>query len=733
MSEKYGHLEVVDVADGHSHQPRHDSKKKLTIALILMSVLAFGLFVALCAMASKLHSEPSPSSPPSSSNDCDTSQCITLAAETLTAMDTDVKPCDDFYSYACGGWKASHPIPDDKTRYSTFSVLSDRNDLVLRNILAKNYTKPLEKSTTLFYQSCINEEAINERGNKPVVAKLKELEWTVDNQTAWVDSDRKAFSDRIAQLTRIGISSMFSMGVGPDDKDSSQNAFFLSQGGLSLPDRSYYNTTKSDQYVIALTTYLTELFTLANINNAATLASEVVAFETELAKITVPRAELRDPVKTYNPLNLTQLKQSSSFFNWKGVFESVFPDTKITSSFRTIVSTPSFLSNVSDTMNNLKPSTAVAYLQSRVLLHFARHLSSDFLAVRLNYMHVVYGTKKEAPRWKTCLQRVNSGMGFVLGRSFVDETFNGQSLKIANKMIQRIIDDFIANFPRLEWMDKESRVAAEEKARAISVKVGYPEWLYNDTRLHEEYDGLSFESDYFENVARVDEFQETKSFRDLGKPVDKSKWYMTPSTVNAYYDPSSNEIVFPAGIMQPPFFNAAWPLAANFGGIGAVIGHEISHGFDDQGRQFDGSGNQRDWWTETVVSNFKERADCLMNQYSRFPMSLGAINGALTLGENIADNGGVQASFRALFKESSNTKSLPGVHFTKDQLYFLRYAQVWCRNTRPQETLRLLTTDPHSPSEARVNLPLSNSPTFHSAFSCPKGSPMNPTDTCKLW
>lgn len=528
-----------------------------------------------------------------------------------------------------------------------------------------------------------------------------------------------------------------SMGIGADEKDSMVNVLYVSQSGLTLPDPSYYSKSEN---VDALRAYLTTLFTLSGETEQAAreLASVVVTFEGKLANVTVPKEELRDPVKTYNLVNKTQLQAMAPILDWDALFTTLLPPAPADSTKSSVVSTPSFLLSCSSIVQATPKSTIQAYLRSRLLLSFARHLSEPFRQAGLRYRTKVYGTKSLPSRWKTCVSMVDNMMGFVLGRSFVEETMEGDSRDRALVMIHEIIEDFIKNFPTLDWMDAATRKAAEEKARAITIQVGYPDWIYNDTRIGVEYGGLELAGNdkHFENIVNSRTFDNKKNFDELYKPVDKTKWYMTPPTVNAYYDPSANLIAFPAGILQPPFFSGAWPSAANYGGIGAVIGHEISHGFDDQGRQYDKTGNQRDWWSAAVVDKFKERARCLVNQYSRFHTGSGNVNGNLTLGENIADNGGVQAAMRALLVHRSHatfTSTLPGLDRTPSQTYFIRYAQVWCRNTRPKEELRLLKVDPHSPPGARVNVPLSNNPSFTAAFQCPKGSKMNPEDQCSLW
>jgi endothelin-converting enzyme len=411
--------------------------------------------------------------------------------------------------------------------------------------------------------------------------------------------------------------------------------------------------------------------------------------------------------------------------------------------------TPSYFRGLNDILQNTSKETILRYTQSQLLTGVASHLSQEFRTAVLTFEKVVSGVSAEDPRWQTCLDRTDSALGFALGKLFVDKAFSGNSKTIAESMIQTIVASFKNNLGNLAWMDEPTRQLAREKADAVIYKIGYPDWIQNSTLLAKYYENMTItKNEYFQNVLNIRQYSVKKNQAEIYKPVDKSKWEMTPMTVNAYYNPSNNEIVFPAGILQPPFFDQSYPLAYNYGAIGVVMGHELTHGFDDQGSQYDKAGNLRPWWESSVRQNFNERTECMSEQYSKYEVvtsndgsETSLVNGNLTLGENIADNGGLKEAYDALetalagmtASAAGSLLGLPALNLTKEQLYYVGFAQIWCSNIRPAAAYLSLQQDPHSPHPYRVIGSVSNSVQFANAFRCPADSPMNPSSKCVVW
>eukprot|EP00051_Salpingoeca_urceolata_P004939 m.69033 g.69033 ORF g.69033 m.69033 type:complete len:765 (+) comp13948_c0_seq3:113-2407(+) len=663
---------------------------------------------------------------------CTTPGCLLAAAYTIQSMDQTADPCEDFYQYSCGGWVDSNPIPDDKSRISVFGRLDDQNMATIRQVLEGQpkssggvTTKALE-----YYQACTNMGRINSQS----LALFNDLRQAINPPNVTIEQ-------KLANMHSSGISALFSAGVGQDDKSPKDNALFISQSGIGLPSRDYYinKTVATDAKLKAYNDLIVALFTLlgSSQGDAQLYADAVIDFETQLATAFVPRDDMRDPNSLYNPMDVAQLQQLWTGIDWTQYFTSMFSPLGATAPVvsRVVVTTPDYFTRLGPIYAGADPAMLQRYLEWHTISAYAGSMGQDFLDAIQNYSHVLSGTTTPSPRWLSCIYSTDGALGFILGRLFVEETFGKDSRDIALNMIDKIKASFEDNLPNVEWMDSATAVKAKEKAEAIIQKIGYPDWILNDTKLADHYADLPVSQDHFANKEKARQAEYVRMLKDLDAPVDRTRWGMTPATVNAYYNPGINEIVFPAAILQPPFFGKDHPAALNFGGIGVVIGHELTHGFDDMGRKYDKDGLLHNWWSQSSVANFKEKTQCIVDQYSAFTVDGNHVNGKMTLGENIADNGGLTESFRAFLNSGlASDERLPGLeHLTQEQLFFLSYGQVWCANRRPEEALRLLLVDVHSPPQFRVNGAVANTPEFSRAYQCPSTAKLNQAGKCKVW
>src|SRR5579872_3508771 len=647
----------------------------------------------------------------------------------LKAMDTAVSPCENFYQYACGTWRKSHAIPADRARWSRFDELQEHNLGIERDILEKTAVQnpnrtAVEQKIGDFYASCMDEAAIDAKGIEPIAPTLAAI-----NKA----SSKKDLLSEVGMLYKTNVRVLFSFFVRPDAKNVNEQIADIDQGGLGLPDRDYYLKTdprstelrkKYEDNVAAMFALLAKAEGRAD-NDEAAKAKAVMAIETALAKASMDRVMRRNPDNTYHKMTVAELTTLAPDFAWNGYFQTLgLPPIKTLN-----VGAPDFMKALNTTVSDSSLADLKTYFTWHVLLSNAAVLPSSFQETNFDFFQkTLAGVKEMPPRWKRCVTATDRALGEALGQKFVEVAFSGPSKAKALQLVGEIEKAMASDIKSASWMSPATKDQALTKLDQVTNKIGYPEkWKdYSTVKV--------VRGDYFGDSLRAREFELHRNFAKIGKPVDKTEWGMTPPTVNAYYAPPQNNINFPAGILQPPFYNPKADDAVNLGAIGVVIGHELTHGFDDQGRRFDGAGNLRDWWSPADAKAFETRADCISKEYGGFsPVSGVNLNGRLTLGENAADNGGIHLAY-AVLMDSLAAHTLPSKDgLTPQQQFFLGYAQIWCENTTEESARMQALTNPHSPGQFRVNGVLQNLPEFQQAFSCKKGDPMVSADPCRVW
>jgi putative endopeptidase len=641
-------------------------------------------------------------------------------------LDKSCKPCDDFYQFAMGGWMKANPIPAEYPTWGSFTVLLDKNQQNLRTILeaAEKANAPAgsnERKIGDFYASCMDTAAIEAAGTKPIeeeLLRIAQMKGAMDLQA------------EVAHLQTQGVDAMFRFGSRQDAKDSTQVIATAVQGGLGLPDKDYYlkEDEKSKSLRETYVKHVAKMFELLGDNGetAGAEALTVMTVETAMAKASMSNVERRDPNKTYHRMKLAELKTLTPDFSWEAYFKA----TGHAGLAETNIGQPEFFKSLDAQLTSTSIEDWKAYLRWQVLDTAAQGLPDKFVMEDFEFHgKALVGSKEIQPRWKRCVRATDRNLGEALGQVYVEKYFPPEAKAHALEMVHNLVGALRADLKTLPWMSAETRAAATAKLDAFGVKIGYPDkWR--------DYSSLKIDrTSYMQNELRGAAFEFQRQLNQVGKPVDRNEWGMTPPTVNAYNRSSMNEIVFPAGILQPPFYDPKADDAVNYGGMGAVIGHEITHGFDDQGSKFDAKGNLKDWWTEEDAKNFKERATCVSDQFDGFEVEPGLHqNGKLVLGESIADLGGLTISFAA-YEKSLEGKARPADRdgFTPEQRFFLGWAQVWGANTRAEYARLLTNTNPHPLPRFRGNGPLSNMAEFAKAFGCNKGDAMVREKVCKIW
>jgi putative endopeptidase len=645
-------------------------------------------------------------------------------------FDTTVRPQDDLFLHVNGRWLLSTEIPSDKSNYGSFTALDDAARDNIRAIIEESVRNPTDDNSHKvgdFYRSFMNEELIAEKGLKPLQAQLDEI----DSLSTTEDIVRY-----FGRVNVVGIGSPFGFGIGTDDKNSARYLAAISQGGTTLPDRDYYleNDEKYAQARTALKAYIVRIHELARLPHGDAAAENILKLETALAKAQWSRTELRDAEKRYNLYEAANLKEISASVPWSAFFESVgAPDLKEVN-----VMTPSFFVALETILVETPLDTWKQYCRFRLLDAAADYLTPDFVNAHFElHDRTITGVPEQQPRWKRAVDATSGAgagdfgvLGESLGQLYVQKHFPAESRRRMDELVANLMKTYEASIHKLAWMTDATREKALDKLHKMTTKIGYPdEWR--------DYSGLEIRADdLVGNMLRSAQFEHHRQLDRLDKPVDRKEWGMTPQTVNAYYNPSMNEIVFPAAILQPPFFDALADDAANYGGIGAVIGHEISHGFDDEGSKYDGDGNLQNWWTEADREAFEKLTSQLVTQFEGYePLPGRKLNGKLTLGENIADLSGMAIAYKA-YRMSLGGKDGPVIDgHTSAQRFFLSWAQIWRRKYREDELIRRLVIDPHSPSSFRANGPISNLDAFYEAFSVKPGDKLfkPEADRIQIW
>jgi putative endopeptidase len=632
-------------------------------------------------------------------------------------MDTRISPCEDFYLYASGTWLASNPIPADRASWGAGSELQEANFRVLKQILEEagaDRAAGLDSAqgrVGAFYRSGMDEARIEKDGRKPLEADFARI-------AAIGDAD--ALAREIGRLHRVGTGTAFALFVGQDAKTSTELLAELYQGGLGLPDRDYYLSNDSSMKELRrkYEAHVARMFTLAGDSPAAAAANArtVLAIETRLAKKSMTPVEQRDPNALYHRMSSEELARLAPGFRWKSYFAAVGL-TEPGALAALNVNQPEFVREVGAMGKDLPLAQWKTYLRWGVLHSSAPFLSSSFVDENFAFFgRELFGQKELRVRWKRVLSAVDAELGEALGQLYVERAFSPEAKAKAREMVINLKAALGDRIRTLDWIGEDTRRQALHKLDAIVVKVGYPDKWRDYSRLR--VDGGS----YLANVRKAEEFEFQRNLDKIGKPLDRTEWGITTPTVDAYYNPALNEIVFPAGILQPPFFDPQADDASNYGSIGGVIGHELTHGFDDEGRQYDADGNLKNWWTDQDVRNFQERGKAIANQYSGY-VAVDAlhVNGDLTLGENIADIGGLKIAYLALQKALAGRPAPEKIDgFTADQRFFIAYAQGWRRNATPESLRVMIATDPHSPAPFRVRGPTADTPEFSRAFACGK-------------
>ncbi len=669
------------------------------------------------ALASAFHALPASAAPANNAPAAAAKQAAPQSGIDLQWIDSSVRPQDDFFKFMSGKWLATADIPADRARFGSFDQLRDLSEksshAIITALAADKHLKAgsNEQKIADLYNSFMNEARADKLDIQPLNAIFSQIDKV---------SRKEDLPALIAQLAHLGVTLPVQSGVAQDARDSAKYAVYISQGGLGLPDRDYYlkdDDAKLKGFRDAYLKHVEKMLSMSGEKDAAQAAASILALETAIAKIQWTKVENRNPVKTYNKIEVSKLAELMPGFNWTRYFEGTGVGKKVD---YVIVRHPSFFTALSKVQEDTTLATWKSYYKWKVLSSYAHLLSKRFVDEDFAFSSVTLrGIPENQPRWKRGVSRVEESLSEALGKIYVEKHFPPENKARMEKLVANLIEAYRQSIETLEWMSPETKKEALTKLSKFTPKIGYPDVWRDYSKLNIKKDDL------VGNVIRGREHGYQRQLAKLGQPVDRKEWGMSPQTVNAYYNSRQNEIVFPAAILQPPFFNPAADDAVNYGGIGAVIGHEISHGFDDSGSQSDGDGNLRDWWSKEDKANFGKLTTAMIAQYNAYsPLPGYNVNGALTLGENIADNSGLSIAYKA-YLISLGGKPAPVIDgYSGEQRLFMGWAQVWRGKARDAEAIRLLNTDPHSPASVRGNAPLTNIPGFYSAFGVKEGDKM---------
>ncbi|KAJ0423789.1 hypothetical protein BJY00DRAFT_278326 [Aspergillus carlsbadensis] len=714
-------------------------------------ILTIGVFLILTAgyLGSLVPKEPANHDTPHTQAPtiCQTAECIDAASEILHSLDpnyADIDPCTNFDQYVCGGWRELHDMRPDQGAIFSGTYMQEASQTRLRHLLESSEPSDPADSNIFDklkagYKSCRDEEMVKKRGTEPLVKMLEEFEkvYTIGSK---LETSEAGLTDAVLYLTKSGVRALLGTYGSPDDRDPDNVVVFVSPPRrIGLPAREYYNNTKTVSEYTAVVEKV--LGSFVGDGKQKHRLKNVVEFESKLADVTPDTQTQEDVTKYYNPRTLEETKSLLPEISLADIISGLAPSDYETD--RVIVGSPSYMESLSEILKDTPRETIQLFFKWKIIQRYAEHIEDDAIEPLREFNNVLAGKdpKAKKDRWRKCISTLDRDLGWILSRFYVLNAFSEESKKLGDQIVSDIKDRFVFTLDSTSWMSPEVRKLGIQKVGNIVQKIGYPTKspdLMDPADVEKYYEHLAISNDtFFENGVAVARFDTAKDWAKLGKPTDRNEWSMTAPTVNAYYNPPGNEIVFPAGIMQPPvFYGPKAPLYLAYGAFGAVSGHELSHAFDSTGRHYDETGNYTDWWDEKTVENFEERAQCFIDQYAEFtvpgkdsePLH---VNGRLTLGENIADAGGLTASYHAWKKrdEAHPDPQLPGLlEFTKEQIFFISYANWWCSKSTPEAAQEAIYNDPHAPKPARIIGTMANSLEFQEAFNCP-----NKQATCKLW
>ncbi|XP_054650622.1 endothelin-converting enzyme-like 1 isoform X1 [Dunckerocampus dactyliophorus] len=723
------------------------------ICLLSALVFAAGMCVILASMVALKYISLEAQQDPQCRQDCQRRRSLLRAARFVQAnIDPTIQPCQDFYSFACGGWLRRHAIPEDKLSYGIITAIGEHNEEKLHRILLEPIRRrepnSAERKVKEFYKSCVNIQEIDKLGSDPMTEVIDscggwDLVGAPPGAAGWEKEgapQRPDFNELLYRTQGVYSTAVFfSLTVNVDDKNSSQNAIRIDQEELTLRDRSLYLSEDEDSVKIlaAYKALMERLLSMLGAHNATQKSKEIIQLETHLANITVSEYDdqRKDVSTMYNRITLRQLQRIAPGLHWKRLLDRIFHDN-FSEDEEIVVLATDYIEKVSDIIKTTSKRVLHNYMLWRIVAELSEHLSTAFRSTIHEFSREINGTEQQLELGRLCLTQANKHFGMALGALFVQEHFSSQSKAKVQELVEDIKHALDLRLQELDWMDEVTKEAARAKLKYMMVMTGYPDFLLKPELIDREYGFDVDEKTYFKNILNSIKFNINLSVKKIHEEVDKTAWLLPPQALNAYYLPNKNQMVFPAGILQPTLYNPEFPQSLNYGGIGAIIGHELTHGYDDWGGQYDRHGNLKQWWTEDSYRKFQKKAECIVKLYNNFTVYNQRVNGRLTLGENIADMGGLKLSYYAYQKwvrEHGPERPLPGLKYTHEQLFFIAFAQNWCMKRRSQSIYWQLLNDKHAPEHYRVIGSVSQFNEFARVYHCGKGSPMNPDDKCSVW
>ncbi|OJI99980.1 hypothetical protein ASPVEDRAFT_39363 [Aspergillus versicolor CBS 583.65] len=750
---RHGFSEDLDSVDNRHRSSRARGSKSsrswlATACYAILFALGALLFTTSGYFASFMLKEPSDNETPHTEAPtiCQTPECVSAASDILRNLDpkyADIDPCTDFDQYVCGGWRENHDMRSDQGAIFSGTFMQEASQARLRHLLETSSPSDPADSDIFDklksgYNACLDEDRAKKRGNEPLEKLLQDFEkiYSLDSGS---EGSETSLTDAVLHLIKSGVRALVESSVGPDDRDPDNVVLFVTPPrNIGLPAREYYNDT---QTVSDYTTVVEKVLgAFVKHKKKSHLSKDVVEFESKLANVTPTTQSQEDITQYYNPRSIEETKLLLPQILLSDIISDLSPSDYETD--RLIVGSPSYMESLSKILNETPREVIQHFFKWKIIQNYADYIESDELEPLLEFNNVLVGKdpKAKKDRWRKCIGELDYSLGWILSRFYVTDSFSEESKKLGDQVISDIKERFVFTLDQTNWMSPEVRKLGIQKVGNIIQKIGYPTKspnLMDPADVDKYYQSLSISNEtFFENAVAAARFKTEQNWAKLGKKTDRDEWEMTAPTVNAYYNPPGNEIVFPAGIMQPPTFHGPnAPLYLTYGAFGAVSGHELSHAFDSTGRHYDAIGNYTDWWDEKTVKDFEDRAQCFIDQYSEFTVhgkdSELHVNGRLVQGESIADSGGISAAFHAWSKrdEAHPDPQLPGLsEFSKEQLFFISYANWWCSKTTPEAAQEAIYNDPHPPKPARIIGTMADSLEFQEAFNCPNKKPR-----CKLW